>query len=241
VACRCTDRARHTDAGRGDDGLGLVEVVMAVVVLVIVSVAALNVVTSSSKSELTTREGDQGLLVASAAMENAAAYDCGITTSPLAPALLDVRRERCRELGDASWTEVNGPLTFVVNLTTTWVAFRANDTVTAPGVADLRLRRTVTVTWTRGGRVRSRTLTAMAAVPPDAIAFSNVGSVTVRAPGGTAALELAPGYVVTHTADADGKVRFPFLEYGQYGVFVNGVESAQSVQITPTVPDADVE
>jgi hypothetical protein len=214
---------------------------MAVVVLVIVSVAALNVVTSSSKSELTTREGDQGLLVASAAMENAAAYDCGITTTPLTAELLDTRRERCRELGDATWTEVNGPLTFTVTLATTWVRFRPNETVTNPTNDDLRLRRTVNVSWQRGGRTRTRSLTAMAAVPPDAISFSNVGSVTVRSPGGTAGIELAPGYVVTHTADNDGIVRFPFLEYGEYAVWVNGVESAQSVQITPTLPDAAVD
>ena len=213
---------------------------MAVVVLVVVSVAALQVVTASSKSELTTREGDQGLLVASAAMENAAAYDCGITTTALDPTLLDTRRERCRELGDATWTEVSGALTFTVHLATTWVAFRANDNVTSTTRDDLRLQRTVTATWRRAGRTRTRTLTAMAAVPPDAIAFSNIGSVTVQSPAGTAGIEVSPGYVVTHTADASGKVRFPFLEFGEYRLFVNGNEVPQSVQVTPLLPDAVV-
>lgn len=221
-----------------ESGIGLVEVVMAVFVLVIVSVSALHVVTAASSSELSTREGDQGLLVASAAMENAATYDCGITTSALDVELLAKRKARCRQLGDATWTEVNGPITFTARMATTWVEFRPNATVTTVGVDNLRLRRTVTVSWTRGGRTRTRSLTAMAAVPPDTISISNVGSITVRAPNGTAGLELLDGFVVTHTADVDGLVRFPFLEFGDYNLFVNGLASTESAQITPLLPDA---
>jgi Tfp pilus assembly protein PilV len=229
---------------RGDTGFGMVEVVMAVVVLVAVSVAAIGVLTASAKSELTARQGDQGLLVASAAMENAAAYDCGATT--VAPrvkgsvdtALLDVRVQRCHALGDATWPETDGVLRFTVKMSTTWVQFNPSRLTTLTR-DNLRLRREVVVTWSRSGRARQRTLVDMAALPPDALAISNPGSVTVKAAGGTAAIELASGYRVQHTAGPDGLVRFPFLEFGSYALFINNLPSG-TVSPNVSVPDVRV-
>jgi len=217
---------------------------MAVVVLVAVSVAAIGVLTASAKSELTARQGDQGLLVASAAMENAAAYDCGSTTvaprvkGTIDAALLDVRVQRCHALGDATWPETDGVLRFTVKMATTWVQFNPSQLATLTS-DNLRLRREVVVTWTRSGRARQRTLVDMAALPPDSLAISNPGSVTVKAAGGTAAIELATGYRVQHTAGPDGLVRFPFLEFGDYPLFINDLPSG-TVSPNVSVPDVHV-
>ena len=237
-------RADGQDRQRGDAGFGMVEVVMAVVVLVAVSVAAIGVLTASAKSELTARQGDQGLLVASAAMENAAAYDCGSTTvaprvkGAIDAALLDVRVQRCHALGDATWPETDGVLRFTVKMSTTWVQFNPSRLATLTR-DNLRLRREVVVTWSRSGRARQRTLIDMAALPPDSLAISNPGSVTVKAAGGTAAIELASGYRVQHTADPDGLVRFPFLEFGSYALFINDLPSG-TVSPSVSVPDVRV-
>ena len=215
---------------------------MAVVVLVAVSVAAIGVLTASAKSELTARQGDQGLLVASAAMENAAAYDCGSTTvaprvkGAIDAALLDVRVQRCHALGDATWPETDGVLRFTVKMTTTWVQFNPSRLTTLTR-DNLRLRREVLVTWTRSGRARQRTLVDMAALPPDSLAISNPGSVTVKAAGGTAELVLAPGYSVQHTAGPDGLIRFPFLEFGDYDLIINGAPAGKA---SPKVSVPDV-
>ena len=245
MACRCTERARRH---RDDAGLTIVEVVMAVFIVAIASSMALVVLSGSARSALVTKQGDAGLTIASGALETAAVFDCGSTTAMLAsgagdltvpsspqPGSLTTRYVRCvsaaksatGDLGDVRWRETDGRVTFDVGLHTNWVLFRPQDGATVhdpaasgdPAPKDYyRLRRDVTVTWTASGRTRRRTLSQLVAPPPDAIAHSNPGTLTVTdvaAVGGrpgTATLTIGNGFSVTHTADARGIVRFPFLE-----------------------------
>jgi type II secretory pathway pseudopilin PulG len=261
VACRCTERSSPAGRDRGalDAGLTVIEVVMAVVVVAVASSMALVVLSGSARSAVTTRQGDAGLTIASAALESAAVFDCGTTTAMLSsgagdltnpdnpvPGSLTTRYQRCvpaaraavGDLGGVAWRERDGNVTYDVSLATNWVLFRPNASVDATDPAtsgvepprDLyRLRRDVRVSWRAGGRTRTRTLTQLAAPPPDAISRSNPGAITVTGvPGvggapGPATLSIGSGFTVTHTADAGGTVRFPFLELGvAYPVSVNG-------------------
>ena len=182
---------------------------MAVFIVAVASSMALVVLSGSARSALTTKQGDQGLAVASAALESAAVFDCGTTTAMLASGAGDLstptnpvagslttRYQRCvpagkaavGDLGDVRWREVDGPLAFDVTLRTNWVLFspRADVDNTDPEASGThvakqyyRLRRDVTVAWTIGGRTRRRTLAQLAAPPPDVIARSNRASLTV--------------------------------------------------------------
>lgn len=232
---------------------------MAVFIVAIASAMAMIVLNGSARSALQSKQGDQGLSIASAALETAAVFDCGTTTAMLAsgsgdltsptspvPGALTTRIQRCvpsdkggiGDLGDVRWREVEGPLRFDVAVRTNWILFSprgdiSNADPTASGrsvpVELYRLRRDVTVTWRAGSRSRQRTLSQLAAPPPDAIAGSNRGSVTITgvpavagAPG-TVTLALGKGFAITHSADADGVVRFPFLELEvAYPLSVNG-------------------
>lgn len=245
---------------------------MAVFIVAIASAMAMVVLNGSARSALLSKQGDQGLSIASAALETAAVFDCGTTTAMLAtgagdltnpaspvPGALTTRQRRCvpadkggtGDLGDVRWRQAEGNLRFDVELRTNWVLFSpradvVNDDPVASGTvvrADLyRLRRDVTVTWRSGGRTRQRTLSQLAAPPPDAIAGSNRGALTVRGvPAvagrpGTVTLSLGRGFTITHSADEGGVVRFPFLELEvAYPLAVNGTPRT-GVTLTQGVP-----
>jgi len=245
---------------------------MAVFIVAIASAMALVVLSGAARSALGTKQGDVGLVVASDALESASVYDCGTTTSMLAsgagdvstpgdpvPGVLASRLARCvpaskgavGDLGDVRWRQTEGAIAYDVTVRTNWVVFRPRaDVTTADGGlsaaaarAYFRLRRDVTVTWRASGRTRRRTLAQLVAPPPDAIARSNRGTLTltgvpVGAGGpGSATLDLGHGFTVTHSADDRGVVRFPYLELGvSYPLLVNGSPRAP---VTPTerIPD----
>ena len=182
---------------------------MAVFIVAMASSMALMVLSSSARSALTTKQGDAGLTIASAALESAAVFDCGSTTAMLAsgagdltnpssplPGSLTTRYVRCvpaarsaiGDLGDVRWRETDGRVNFDVRLQTNWVLFRPQSGVTVSDPAAsgdavakeyYRLRRDVTVAWTTGGRTRRRVLSQLVAPPPDAISGSNPGSITM--------------------------------------------------------------
>jgi len=157
------------------------------------------------------------------------------------------------DLGDVRWRESSGSVLFDVQMRTNWVLFDPRAPTASNGGGDdgsstasakgMRLRRDVVVTWTAAGRTRTRTMSQLAAPPPDDISGTNRGSLTVvRVPSlngqpGTATVALGNGFTVTHTADVRGNVRFPFLTLGaSYPLTVNGVARTP---ITPTrdIPD----
>lgn len=233
---------------------------MAVAIVALASAMAMVVLSSSARSEMITKQGDQGTSVAAAALQTAALLDCGATTAllpsgsgdlsdPTNPQLgaLTSRTKMCAppakgaigDLGDVRWRESVGSVLFDVQMRTNWVLFdpRASTTTAGAGTDGpsctserWRLRRDVVVTWTAAGRRRTRTLSQLAAPPPDDISGTNRGCLTYgRVPlrngqPGTVTLSLGNGFGITHTADARGIVRFPFLTLGaSYPVSVNGV------------------
>ncbi len=245
---------------------------MAVFIVAIASAMAMIVLNGSARSALQSKQGDQGLSIASAALETAAVFDCGTTTAMLAsgagdltnpaspvPGALTTRVQRCvpadraaiGDLGDAHWRQAEGNLRFEVEVRTNWVLFsprgdvsNADPSTSGASVrTDLyRLRRDVSVTWKVGTRTRQRTLEQLAAPPPDAIAGSNRGSVTitgvpaVAGEPGTVTLSLGRGFTITHSAGADGVVRFPFLELEvAYPLSVNGLPRT-GVTLTEGIP-----
>lgn len=245
---------------------------MAVFVVAIASAMAMMVLNGSARSALQSKQGDQGLSIASAALETAAVFDCGTTTAMLAsgagdltdptapvPGALTTRQQRCvpaakgavGDLGSVRWSETEGPLRFDVEVRTNWVLFsprgdvpNADATTSGRGAAlELyRLRRDVIVSWRTGARTRTRTLSQLAAPPPDAITASNGGSLTLlgvpRVDGrpGTVTVALGRGFSITHTADDRGVVRFPFLELEvAYPISVNGT-ARTGVTLTEGVP-----
>ena len=245
---------------------------MAVFIVALASAMALVVLSGSARSALGTKQGDVGLSIASDALESASVYDCGTTTSMLAsgagdrtspgnpvPGVLTSRLARCvpagkgavGDLGDVHWRQTDGTVAYDVTVRTNWVVFSPRADVTnadgalAGGAARpyYRLRRDVTVTWRSAGRTRRRTLAQLVAPPPDAIARSNRGSLTLtgvpaQAGGpGTVTLGLGSGFTVTHSADERGVVRFPYLELGvSYPVAVNGAPR-NGVAPTEGIPD----
>ena len=207
---------------------------MALVVLTIISIAALDTLAAAADAELFVRQGDKGQLIANNTMEQAAAYDCGSTTvvfsnagdllaKPIVSGVLTKQLARCHgSLGDANWTVTDGPVTYSVAYRTNWVPFVAS----ATALPTLRLRRDVDVSWTRRGTTRHKITTQIAALPPDSIGTTGTGSILLDVgANGSATIDLGKGFKVTHSAAVgDTRVRFAFLQAGvAYPIVVNGV------------------
>ena len=221
---------------------------MALVVLTIISIAALDTLGAAANAEIFVRQGDKGQLIADNSMEQAAAYDCGSTTvvftnagdltaRPTVPGVLTKQMARCHNaLGDATWTVTDGPVTYTVDYRTNWVPFVAN----ATAYPALRLRRDVDVSWTRRGKTRHKLATQIAAVPPDSVGTTGTGSILLDVgANGAATIDLGKGFKVTHSAaSGDTRVRFAFLQAGvAYPIVVNGV-SRGNVTATEVAPSA---
>lgn len=156
------------------------------------------------------------------------------------------------DLGDVRWTESSAGVTFSVSMRTNWVQFDPKAPSTTSGGATssraLRLRRDIVVTWKAAGRTRTRRLSQLAAPPPDDVTGTFRGTLTVaRVPAvggqpGTATIDLGSGFKVTHSADAFGVVRFPFLALDTpYPLAVNGVVRPESVLLTRERPDVTIQ
>lgn len=240
---------------------------MAFAVVSVAATMAVMVLSSSARSAIVTRQGDAGTSVAAAALQSAALLDCGTTTAMLpsgagdmtnpaapVPGVLTARLQGCApaakgatgDLGDVRWTETSAGVTFSVVMRTNWVTFdpkapsTSGDTLSARA---LRLRRDIVVTWKAAGRTRTRRLSQLAAPPPDDITGTSRGSLTVARVAavagqpGTATIDLGSGFKVTHSADAFGVVRFPFLELNTpYPLAVNG-QARTTVVLTREQPD----
>lgn len=151
------------------------------------------------------------------------------------------------DLGDVRWTETSAGVTFSVAMRTNWVTFDPKAPSTTSGstisASAVRLRRDIVVTWQAAGRTRTRRLSQLAAPPPDDITGTFRGTLTVARVAavagqpGTATIDLGSGFRVTHSADAFGVVRFPFLALNTpYPLAVNGL-ARTTVVLTPDRPD----
>lgn len=231
---------------RDEGGLTVLEVVVALAVVSVVfgSLTVLVGRTVDALSTATDRDGAQQ--VATATLEEAKAFGCGLARGDESPAQLTSVQQHCwGGLGDATFSTVVGSTTYAGSLRTSWEQLGGGCGDPQRPKAILAeadgLARIVTIRWTAGGQTHQLTSRDYEAVPPDAVAYRDTsrGALLLKAaPGTTASIARGASPPVTREVDASGCALFPFLPAGAVSWTVGSARgiaaiAAESITVEP--------
>lgn len=233
----------------------VMQVAVSAMILLIITTFVVRNLMGSAQLNSTVSTRDQAMTLDNQVLSKAELFGCGSVTGANSASTLQRVMHNCStatdpNLADTSFTDAIGPINYQVTYRTTWMNTTNPPASCSPsayqGLRPTLLQQTATARWTINRVAASRSMTLDTTVPPDALAthLASTGAIIVpTGKGGQASLTGVPASVgvlpapITHTADANGCVWFPFLPPGTYEITTE--PSGSALEFTGADNDAN--